>query len=284
MEDYKPRLDRSDIYDHDKRCDTWHRSADLEPCFVGADNAEHTVVLLGDSIGAQWLPVLLDIYAAPNWQFIVLTKSACPMVDEEYVYAGIGGPYTVCTTWRNAALEYISSNDPDVVLVGSASSYEFTADQWKQGTARILERLSDAARQVVLIPGTPSLSFDGPSCLRSPYRFSFRLDNSQRECEERQMDDSSETVAGYLESAQSDFSNVNLLGLNDLVCPDKRCAAQDLKGMTIFRDRRHLTATFVTAQKSEVSGRLERLRVGPGFFRKTAEPSSMRKAGSERPQ
>jgi peptidoglycan/LPS O-acetylase OafA/YrhL len=281
---YKPRLDRSDIYAADKRCDTWYHSADLEPCFIGNDNAEHTAVFLGDSIGTQWLPLLLEIYAAPNWRFIVLTKSACAMVDEEYVYAGVGGPYTVCTTWRNAALEYISINNPDVVFVGSASSYAFTADQWSQGTARILKKLSDAAKQIVLIPGTPALSFDGPSCLQSPYRFSFRLDNSERECEEKQMDDTSEAVSGYLATAQSNFSNVDLLDLNDLVCPDKRCAAQDLNGTTIFRDRRHLTATFVTTQKSQVSERLERLRIGPTFFQKTADTSSIRIKANKRLQ
>ena len=122
------------------------------------------------------------------------------------------------------------------------------------------------------------------SCLQSPYRFSFRLDNSERECEEKQMDDTSEAVSGYLATAQSNFSNVDLLDLNDLVCPDKRCAAQDLNGTTIFRDRRHLTATFVTTQKSQVSERLERLRIGPTFFQKTADTSSIRIKANKRLQ
>lgn len=78
-------------------CDSWYQSAALTPCVVGAADAPHTVVLLGDSILAQWFSLLPALFPAPQWRIVVFTKSACPMVDEDYFYVRINRTYTVCT-------------------------------------------------------------------------------------------------------------------------------------------------------------------------------------------
>ena len=45
------------------------------------------------------------LFRAPTWRIVVLTKSSCPMVDEDYFYPRIGQIYTVCNEWRDAVLE-----------------------------------------------------------------------------------------------------------------------------------------------------------------------------------
>lgn len=273
--DYSPRRDVPTIYDAGSKCDTWYSSADLEPCVIGSNGAKHTAVLLGDSIGAQWVSLLSAVYLAPDWKVTVLTKSGCAIADQEYYYKAVGGMYDICTSWRESALSYIADIRPDVVFIGSSSQYDFSAQQWTEGVESILNSLSDVASRIVLIPGTPSLSFNGPSCIESPYRFSLRLSDSRRECEEALVDDSSENVATYLSLAANKFADVHLLDLNDLVCPDRRCAAQKTDGLVVFRDARHLTETFIIAQVPEVQGRLDRLRVGPSFLEENADLASL---------
>lgn len=254
---YDPRWDASvAVYTRGLGCDTGHFSTQIVPCPLGAPDADKLAVIFGDSIGAQWSSLITGIFSAPDWQVLILTKSACAMVDEEYYYKKVGANYTVCTEWRNKVLEYISAIQPDIVIVGSGAQYEFSERQWIDGSARVLARLSSAADQVVVIPGTPRLSFDGPSCLDEPYRFSYRLRDSRRECEEALSETKSIEVARYLGRAVENLSNTHIVNLNELVCPDGRCAARTEDGIVVFRDADHLTMSFVNLHIAEVEARL----------------------------
>lgn len=272
---YEARSDLPAIYQEGLICDTWYSSAELTPCETGNLEADRTAVLFGDSIGAQWVEMFFRIYAPPDWRVVVLTKSSCAIADEEYYYDRVGGTYDVCTTWRESAMQFLEELSPSIVFVGSASTYNLSASQWRDGTSRILERLSAIAKQVVLIPGTPALTFDGPACMESPYRFSFRLHDSRRECEQALVDESSTVVAGYLADAAERFDNARVLNLNDLVCPEQRCAAQRPDGLVVFRDRQHLTNSFVLAQVDEVQRRLDELQLMASIVGRAAEDASI---------
>ena len=261
--DYDPRNDAPPIYVAGMRCDTGHLDDALEPCALGASDAPHTAVLFGDSIGAQWVSMLPAIYQQPDWQIVVLTKSACPIVDEDYVYERIGGVYSVCANWRQAALEHIANLAPDVVFVGSDAYYPFDDEQWVAGSRRIMNRLSEFAANVVIIPGTPKLGFDGPSCLEEPDRFVRRSEASGPACAVRSADRVVAKVGGLLRTVADQFTNVHELALLDLVCPDGYCAAGSAQGGVVFRDDKHVTDSFVVSRVPELTGRLDALGVGP---------------------
>jgi hypothetical protein len=247
------RSDLPTIYAHG--CDSWATNSDIKPCIIGNANAKKTVVLIGDSIGAQWVSLFPAIFNSPEWRTIVLTKSACAMVDEEYFYSGIGKIYTICTEWRNKSLKYLSSLRPDIIFVGSAATYEFSESQWIGGSSRVLADLSSVAGHVIVVAGTPSLSFNGPGCLE---RHTNSVTKSDM-CRESLLTTQAEDVARYLQIAIQKFSNVHLLNLNDLVCPGGVCSAQTPTGLVVFRDSQHLTNTFVRAQVWVVAKRIEKL-------------------------
>jgi hypothetical protein len=241
-------------------CDSWFRDSDLEPCAVGDASAARTAVLIGDSVGVHWYSLLPAVFKSPDWRIVVLTKSACAMVDEDYVYPVAGGVYAVCTEWRNKALDYLDRLRPDVVFVGSASTYEFNERQWVEGSKRVLARLAAGAGQVVLIAGTPMLSFDGPGCLERWMRDHGGAETPPADlCSEPLQGKSSTIVTPWLARAAAGFSNVTLLDLNDLVCPRGRCAARQVDGVVVFRDQRHLTDSFVRARAGEFARRLDGL-------------------------
>jgi peptidoglycan/LPS O-acetylase OafA/YrhL len=259
---YDPRKDvLLDVYGPGRFCDTWYSDASVIPCGIGARDGDSLAVVIGDSIGAQWSSLVSGIFAAPDWQVIVLTKSACAIVDESYDYQRFDAEYEICTKWRNSAVDYIGELKPDVVVVGSSAQYEFSESQWVNGTARVLARLTDAANKVIVIPGTPMLSFDGPSCLEEPYKFSLRLSDSMRECEEAQHASPHTEVAEKLERAAARFPRASVLDLGDLVCLDQRCAARTEDGVVVFRDSQHLTKSFVDSLIPAARERLVNLGV-----------------------
>jgi peptidoglycan/LPS O-acetylase OafA/YrhL len=244
-------------------CDSWYHSAAVLPCRSGDPNAAHTVVLFGDSIGTQWAPLFPEIFRAPDWQVLVLAKSACAIADLEYYYKPVGGLYDVCTEWRNNSIEYLKEIRPDIVFIGTAASNPFTESEWVGGTERVIAMLAAATPHIVVIAGTPALSFHGPSCLKEPYRFTSRLRDSQYLCEETMASTRSDAVAAYLEQAIRSNGNAHLLNMNDLVCPEQRCAARNRSGITVFRDSDHLTASFVLAQAQAMRARLGAMRLAP---------------------
>jgi len=261
-EGYDPRFDwPREIYRPGQSCDTGILDAQIIPCPMGNKDGERLAVLWGDSIGAMWAPAIAGVFASPDWQLLVLTKSACAIVDKTYYYDKVGGPYEVCTEWREKTLEYLQMIEPDVVVVGSSAYYDFTPAEWVDRSSSVLGRLAKNAGQVVLIPSTPRLSFNGPSCLEDPWRFSFRLLDGERECEEARVDEITVDVAGYLAQVADAFPNVELLKLDDLVCPGGLCAAQTVDGVAVFRDEIHVTASFATSVVPELRRRLDELGI-----------------------
>jgi len=252
------RRDAPALYSRD--CDAFNQSASVSPCIFGSERARGTVVLLGDSIGVQWFPVVTELFKAPEWRTVVLTKSACPMVDKDFFYKKIRAVYHVCTQWRGAVLDYLDQARPDVIILGSSAEYEFSPGDWVDGSARVLGRLSAAAGRVWVVAGTPGLSFDGPSCLEHNALARRRRSAPQaRACVDEVADGRATAVAGYLQEAARKFRNVELLDLNDAVCPRGLCAARAPGGAVVFRDDAHLTATYALSLAASFD---ERMRAG----------------------
>ena len=243
---YDARADMPSIYG--QGCDTWYSDAVVIPCSNGDRETVSTAVLIGDSIGVQWHPALTEIFEAPQWRLITFTKSACPIVDEDYFYEEIKRTYRECSEWRDAVIDQLASIDPDLILIGSSATYDFSEQQWVNGSRRVLERLTQIAGRVVIIPGSPALSFDGPTCL------SESADHER--CEKVLSDSLHDDVADHLRTAALDFDNANVMDLNDLVCPDRRCAAMGDSAIVIFRDTQHVTSRYARTLIPDIRSRL----------------------------
>ncbi len=236
-------------------CDAWYSHARVEPCTFGTEEADKTVVFLGDSIGAQWFSMIPGIFQEPDWRTIVLIKSSCAIVDEDFYYQRIRKTYQVCTDWRNAVLDELDTIKPDVLIIGNSATYPFNKIQWVEGSSRIFERVSKAANTIYIIPGTPSLGFDGPGCVSRNLSSEGRIDRAA--CLAKDRVKHVQAVSGFLGLAADRFNNVYLLNLNDLACPGGNCNAISEAGHIVFRDSQHLTDTFVRYQIPYISERIE---------------------------
>lgn len=238
-------------------CDAWYQHARVEPCVFGTDDAIKTVVLLGDSVGAQWFSMVPSLFPAPTWRTVVLTKSSCAMVDEDYFYQRIKQIYRICNEWRNAVLAELERQRPDIIIMGSSATYDFTASEWIEGTARVLNRLDKVAGTILVIPGTHSLGFDGPGFVARALSPAGTIDRDACQATDRLA--LVAPVAAYLRQSADRFPNSHLLDPNDLVCPDGICQAVSPEGLLVFGDSQHLTDRFVRANTPQIQQQLSAL-------------------------
>ncbi len=249
----RARMDMPALYR--KQCDQWYHSDALVPCEFGNPQASRTVVVLGDSIGLQWFPAIERIFDPSQWRIVVMTKSACPIVDEPIFYARIGREYTECARWREAALAHIAGMAPTEVILGSTQTYDLSSAQWQDGTARILRRLAPAAGRIHILRGTPLLPFDGPDCVAP--RGALWDHIASTSCMAPAHDPQSDAVFQALQAAASGFDNVRVVDMTNAVCPGGMCAAQR-DGSLTYRDGRHLTASFVATLVPVLAAELSR--------------------------
>lgn len=236
-------------------CDDWYHSDRVKVCAFGSADARHTAVLIGDSHAGQWFPAAQEVFDRPGWRLVVLTKSACPMVDEPFFYPRIGREYKVCASWRRQALREVAALKPDVVLMTSAS-YRFSREQWVDGTADVLRSLSPAAGHVYILRDTPSLPFDGPGCLAEHLGRPAWL-GLRDTCSAPAANVFASKVYRWIASAAKRFPNVTVLDMDGSICPDGRCRAE-MKGMVVFRDSQHMTASFAASLGSALAAKLDK--------------------------
>lgn len=237
-------------------CDEWYHSASVRICKFGDVRSTHTAILIGDSHAGQWFPAVRRALEQPGWQLLVITKSSCPMVDENFFYARIGREYTECSQWRDAAITHIREIKPDILIFSSADA-GFTQQQWTTGTARILERVSPVSGRVFLLRDTPTLPFNGPDCLM---RRALRPEwlRHFESCSAPAEDARATAIKSWLQTAIARFPNARILDLNGHICIAGTCRAE-LNDHVVFRDEQHLSASFAISLAEAMSFNLKQL-------------------------
>lgn len=239
-------------------CDQWYRSDELVPCERVGGMGER-VLVLADSVGVQWLAALEPWAAGRGARLVVLTKSACPMVDEPFVYEQLQRRYVECETWRSRVLDYAEATRPDRIIVGFGRRYPFDVTAWERGTARVLARLAATGAAVDLILPTPALSFHGARCVYAQGRMVDGRPVAEA-CGEPL--DRPDPLSAPLSAALVATPSVRAIDFSDLVCPDGWCAALR-NGRIVYSDEQHLNEAFVADVAREVGRRLEQAAPNP---------------------
>jgi len=237
-------------------CDGWITNHNLIACSYGKRDAEKTAYLLGDSIGAQWFPAIEELLPENDWRIIVLTKSSCPIIDEDFFYKRLNRIYFECEGWRNAALSLIAKENPEVVFFGN-TSVKFNEEQWKSGTKSVIEKIADSVENIYIIQPTLALPFDGPSC-QARWHWQNKFFSPLKKCESYRNPEHVTNIGGWLRSLALHYDNVDIINMNPFLCPDNFCQAERDE-VVLFRDGQHITASFAKSV-SEQLGRQTRFQ------------------------
>lgn len=221
-------------------CDEWFHASRVVPCLMVKveDPAAPTLVLLGDSVAAQWEPAFSAIAQRRGLNLVVLTKSSCAMVDRPFVYARINRRFVECEQWRDGVVQYLAGLEPAMIVVGSSAGYGgLSLDDWYVGTRDFLSRIRSMTTEVVVLAPTPILPFHGPKCNAEA---SSLLGSG---CVAALSEIRSIGLLEALRSASSEVSGARVVDMAETICPGQKCAAI-VGGMLTYRDEQHLNAAY----------------------------------------
>ena len=246
-------------------CHTSQDESVPRACSFGNENSPIHLALVGDSHALQWSPAFREIAEANGWRFTLFTKSACTYAP---VLVGVGSParaYRECLEWRHRVREEIHRLHPSHVIFAQSRAYrifdERNPDQNIERLAAAYEQswqdLQERGIGVLAIRDTPRMTIDAPTCLTAP-------GNAPEDCfSDRAVVLDTEDRPDPLLVAAAWTPDVFVLDMSDLICDSTRCPAVS-GNFLIWRDRHHLTATFVKSLKPAVAEQLAVvLEIGP---------------------
>lgn len=230
--------DNPDIYADN--CQVTADSDIPKACFYGNSDAPVTIVLVGDSHAAQYLPALQTFAIENEVRIVTQTKSSCPFIDATTINQG--APYSTCRTWNTKVMEEILALKPDVVITAKFSQTTLantpaglTNDEAvAQALASQWKKLGQAGIPVIAIAYTPRFPSSVPDCVSTPGK-------AIAECGRNR------TIAlskfDHNRAAGQLYTQAIIADLNDHICLADTCQAV-VGNVLVYRDAHHLTATY----------------------------------------
>ncbi|CAM5313629.1 acyltransferase family protein [Leifsonia shinshuensis] len=137
----------------------------LGSCTWGADDAPHSVAIVGDSISVGYVAMLRALAEGSNGQLKATTLGmyACPFVDFETTN-GEASFKKACPGRKAQAIDNIAELKPDVVIVSNtyipldkaSDGAPFTPDEYAAGLRPFLERIRPNTGKVLLLAPPPA--------------------------------------------------------------------------------------------------------------------------------
>jgi len=208
-------------------------------CVYGDPKGGLTVALVGDSHAAQWFPALERIAVARHWRILTFVKVACPFLDMRVGNLALKREYRECAAWNDETVARLRALKPDLTLIGMS---RFAIHPVLARDASLAARSAALARMIDRVPGrvavivdTPDAGRDIPGCLA-------RYASDVRRCAIAH-DVAFAGSLGALEKAATTATGAGLVDLTARICRAEPCPVVVDKKI-VFRDIRHLTATF----------------------------------------
>jgi hypothetical protein len=253
-------------------CHLDQRQTTPRGCVYGDRRARRTMALVGDSKARQWLPTLDRYGKAQQWRIVVHTKSACPFSQADVPQPRSSSSYASCTRWNDRVLARLRHDRPQVVVVSLYDKYARasrtvrTTTQRRDAMARGLRAswraVTRAGSQVVVLNSTPYMgtpyrrhpAWLPASCVAahrsSPHVCDVPAATALRGPGVWSPRDRDRVLAG--------LRRVHLVDLNDRLCSARTCRVVS-RGVLVYRDAHHLTATVARSLYPDLRNRLDPL-------------------------
>jgi peptidoglycan/LPS O-acetylase OafA/YrhL len=162
-------------------CHARTAASSTRACAFGDPASATTVVMIGDSHMAQWLPALDLIGQRQHLKIVLMSKSGCPVPDIAIFDTLNRRRYDSCARFRGDALRRIATLHPAVVIatdtygkvLGHPDASAQAQQLWRDGLARSLRALKARSARVVYLRDTPRPALNPLQCLsRNPQRLS----------------------------------------------------------------------------------------------------------------
>jgi hypothetical protein len=238
-------------------CHANQATTEPKSCSWGPASAELTVVLVGDSHAAQWLPALKKIAADRHWRLTSFTKSACAFTDVDLTIGKDRRSYDSCRQWGDNVMREISRIKPDIVITTqSRGQHAFGAKTRSEsdqlivgGLMRSWRALQAEGIRVVALRDTPRIGVDIPECMGS-------AKGSQKHCSRPRAKTLATPDPVLMAAAKT--PGVGLVDMSDYICGKSVCKPV-VRHMLVWRDTHHLTATYARALAPQLEQKIAKV-------------------------
>jgi hypothetical protein len=247
---------------YDDGCHVAHPVTRPTHCTYGRRDGTTRVVVIGDSIAAQWWAAIDGAARKGGWRVTWMTKTACPAAD--VTVRSSGAPYAACNTWRRNVVTKVRglARVDLVVMAGSTQSTLLRRSngavisdpaakraEWQAGYQRTVARLAGQVRRVAILRDTPVFSTVVPSCLAAH--------GGRTEPCSRARSSALSTPHRQAEIAvDAAYPWVRATDLTDRLCQPTRCWPVTSDRLLRYRDAHHLTNTYSAAMAPAMYSRL----------------------------
>lgn len=232
-------------------CQQDRSAAELVTCDFGDEGSDLSVALFGDSHAGRLFPALETAADEEGLRLRTYLKSGCGSLVSDTSWHDARAD---CSLWREEALESLSADPPDVIVLAShvgldrGADAEGTESAWESGVEEVLASLPGRSR-VVLVQDNPELPGSGPVCLSEHLATASVCDVARSEA-------LNEPVRVAFDRAADDAGAV-VVDPVDLLCGERTCPL--IIGSTlVYADAHHLTATFGAKLSPVIRSGIER--------------------------
>ncbi len=224
-----------------EHCLAWERiTRPNTACIYGDRTSRVVIALVGDSHASHLFPAINRIAKAHHWKLVVLVKVSCAFADMRLRNIALGREYTECATWNRNVVRRLTALKPALTLVA--------ASRRAMHPVRLADRSNKAkglavGRMLKKVPGQVAVIVDAPFAgnpLR-PIPKSVALSYA----------------LGTIEKVAVRSSGDRLIDLTRATCARWPCPVF-VKGIRVFRDMEHFTATFSRTILGAPGGALDR--------------------------
>lgn len=248
-----PMVARNDLAAaYAENCIAPSRGEDVRVCRYG-DPQGRPVVAVGDSHMVHWLPALSAIARERGIDLHAITKTGCALMTLQE--SEVDTPERrSCAVWNTAAMRYIADLKPKAMIVANSSGATHMLGPSPDKEARVAERMARAWKQVREQAGvvdilafreTPRMREDPPECIRL----------NKGDVAACSYPQSGAVGRSLVELAAGQVAGVTVVNMNDVICPGGVCAPV-VNGVYVWRDKHHLTASFVESIEADVSKKM----------------------------
>lgn len=217
-------------------------------CDFGVPSASKTVVLLGDSQAAMWLPAFDAAGKAHNFHVVLLSRLGCN--SNPLVLLSFSGTVDAqCSVFRSATLKYLRTLHAPQVFVAQLHRYPQTANRtpvsdatWASSMKTLYASIKGAgAISISFLEPAPVDPTDGAACLSQHA-------TSSQKC-------TYPALQGFVTSARTSdeqaatASRVNVVNTLSLYCTGSTITASTLcpvqvNGLLVYADRWHTSSQY----------------------------------------
>jgi hypothetical protein len=231
-------------------------------CPYGDRDGTKVVVVVGDSIAAQWWASIHGAGQKGAWRVIWMSKTACPAADVT-IRSG-GSAYTACNTWRRNVLAKVRNLSRVDLLVMSGSSQStllsrtdgsaltdpsLRAAEWQAGYERTVDAVAGQVRRIVILRDTPTFTFRVPGCLKANSGWT-------KPCSRLRTDALAAAPWRAEQAVDARYDWVRATDMANWICQTTRCWPVTSGRILRYRDNHHLTNTFARALAPAMYSRL----------------------------